>query len=234
MVGSPITCEVDISYQIDDEGALPTEELPFPMSREKIFQATTCTWIREAYLPEGDRTLDWGSQLVVGVAGGTLRTILAQYPLDRLVGLVTQPGENPREEIRQSLETELAAAAPGLGARILAVGLGDIRVQDEVTQQWIEAWKARWQAWAAEREGMGKADQAERWENAKTQAQAALLATIGAAFQSLRAHEQEVTSRLVLARLFMVLSRAPSDPLTRVNLPNEAIRSLKLLQDLIS
>jgi regulator of protease activity HflC (stomatin/prohibitin superfamily) len=231
--GIPIVCEAEVNYQIDNEGLVPTEEVPFPISEDKIFQAATCTWIREANRPETTRIMDWGGRVIISETEGNLRTILARYPLDRLIGLMSPESENPREEIRQELEQRLKAAVPRLGARILGVELADIRVQDEVTQQWIDVWKAEWERWAIERRALGKAKQARQIEDAKTRAQVMLLASITEAFQPLVEQQQAVTSKLVLARLFMVLSRAPSDPLTRVNLPKEAIGTLQLLKDLI-
>jgi hypothetical protein len=231
--GIPITCEAEVDYQIDNEGLVPTDEVPFPIIKDKIFQAATCTWIREANRPEKERTMDWGGRAIIGETEGNLRTILARYPLDRLIGLMSPEDEDPREEIRQELEQQLKAAAPKLGARILGVALGDIKVQDEVTQQWIDVWKVEWERWSIERRGLGKAERAAHLEDAKTRAQVMLLASITEAFQPLVDQQQAVTSKLVLARLFMVLSRAPSDPLTRVNMPKEAIGTLQLLKDLI-
>jgi hypothetical protein len=128
----------------------------------------------------------------------------------------------------------LEDSAPKLGARILNVELGDITVEDTITQQWAKAWKADWLRWATEREGLGRARQTAQLESAKTRAQVMLLSTITEALQPLLADQEDITSRLVLTRLFMVLSRAPSDPLTRVNLPKEAINTLKLLKELVS
>jgi regulator of protease activity HflC (stomatin/prohibitin superfamily) len=231
--GIPITCEADVSYQIDNEGVPPTEEVPFPASEDKVFQAAIATWIREAYRAEESQTMDWSGRVISSETEGTLRTILARYPLDRLIGLASLGSEHSREEIRRELEERLKADVPQLGARLLSVELGDIQVQDEVTQQWIDAWKAEWTRWSTERKALGQAKQAEQIESAKTRAQIMMLAAITEALQPLVERQQEVTSKLVLARLFMVLSRAPSDPLTRINLPKEAVGTLKLLKDLI-
>jgi len=69
-------------------------------------------------------------------------------------------------------------------------------------------------------------------ENAKTQAQAMMLKSVTEAFDPLIASKEKITSRLVLTRLFMVLSRAQADPLTQVYLPQEAMTTLKLLKEL--
>lgn len=177
--------------------------------------------------------MDWGGRIIISETEGNLRTILARYPLDTLIGLSSSQNRDTREEIRQQLESELVAAAPKLGARILKVELGDIRVGDEIAEQWIKAWHARWASWATERQAMGKAKQVEQLEEAKTHAQVMMIKAITGAFKPMAVQDQAVSSRLILARLFMVLGRASSEPLTRVFLPPEAMNTLKLLQDMI-
>jgi len=231
--GIPITCEADVSYQIDNEDSEPTDDEPYPAPDSRIFQAATCTWIREANRPTETRTMDWTGRVIIGETEGSLRTILSQYPLDRLIGLALVSA-NPREEIRQELETQLRKSVPTLGAKILSVALGDIKVGHEVTQQWIEAWQARWERWATERQALGQASMVEQVENAKTRAQVMMITDITKALRPLvTPSDQKITSRLVLMRLFMVLSRAQADPLTRVYLPQEAVNTLKLLKDMI-
>ena len=231
--GIPITCEADISYQIDNEHLEPTDDEPYPAPDSRIFQAATCTWIREANLPAETRTMDWSGRVIISETEGSLRTILSQYPLDRLIGLALV-NANPREEIREELETQLRNSVPTLGAKILSVALGDIKVDHEVTQQWIEAWQARWQRWTTERQALGQASLVEQVENAKTRAQVMMITDITEALRPLMtSSDQKITSRLVLMRLFMVLSRAQADPLTRVYLPQEAVHTLKLLKDMI-
>ncbi len=229
--GIPITCDADIAYKIDNESIEPTEEEPYPAPQDTIFNAAVCTWVREANRPTETRIMDWSGRVIISNTEGSLRSILSQYPLDRLIGL-SLDSANPREEIRQELEKQLRASVPKLGARILSVTLGDIKVDHEVTQQWIEAWQARWESWATERQALGRAAQVEQMEHAKTRAQVMMITNITKAFQSLLATEQKITSKLILTRLFMVLSRVEADPLARVYLPQEAVNTLKLLRDL--
>ena len=134
--------------------------------------------------------MDWSGRVIISDTEGSSRSILSQYPLDRLIGL-SLDSANPREEIRQELEKQLRKSVPKLGAKILSVTLGDIKVDHEVTQQWIEAWQTRWERWATERQALGRAAQVEQVESAKTRAQVMMITNITEAFQSLLASEQE-------------------------------------------
>lgn len=231
--GIPIECEADISLQIDCEDVPPSDGAPFPASSTKVFQAATSEWVGKSDVASWDRSLTWSDRLLYHETDHRLRTILASYPLDQLIGLGSPDAEDPREAIRKELHTGLETAAERVGARIHSVELGDIRVQHEITAQWIDAWKAEWQRWSVERRSLGSARQAEQLERARNQAQVMMLTTISEAFRPLVGEQRSVTSRLILARLFMVLSRAPSDPLSRVFLPAEALRTLQSLRELI-
>jgi regulator of protease activity HflC (stomatin/prohibitin superfamily) len=231
--GIQIVCEADISYQIDTEAQEPTEEEPYPASDETVFRAATCTWVREANRPQESRTMDWADRVILSEAEGTLRTLLARCTLDQLIGLTDPRDRNHREEIRAALEGELRAGVAKLGAQILGVELGDIRVADHVTQQWIDAWRARWEKWVTENLALGRALQVEKLEEAKTRSQVMMIKAISSAFRPMRKKEQAMSSRLILARLFMVLGRSASDPWTRVFLPPEALNTLKVLQDIV-
>lgn len=231
--GILIFCEADISYQIDTEAREAKEDDPYPASDETIFRAATCTWIREAERPIETRTMDWSGRVIISETEGNLRTILARYTLDQLIGLTDPRDRDCREEIRQELEKKLKANVPKLGAQILGVELGDIRVADDVTHQWIETWRARWERWATESLALGRALQVEQLEEAKTEAQVMMIKAISTAFKPMKDGEQAMSSRLILARLFMVLGRSASDPWTRVFLPPEALNTLKVLQDIV-
>lgn len=144
--GIPVTCETDIVFEIDRGRQAPTEDTPWPMEDRSVFLASTSTWIRERTRPEEQQMMDWKGLIVMVQAAGNLRSILARYPLDRLIaperGGQTQVSGHPRRDIRAQLERILGAFAPSVGARVLKVELGQIRVDDAITQQWIDSWRA--------------------------------------------------------------------------------------------
>ncbi len=234
--GIPVICEADIRFKIDDRpngGAPkpPTEDEPYPFTPEAVFQAATARWIREPDFK--GPPMDWRGRVVVGFTEGILRNILAEYYLDWLLGPTGDEIEHPREVIRRRLEEQLQQEAPKVGARILSVQLGEIKVEDEqIPTQWIETWRAEWESQAAATRVEGEAELL-RMEAVRARAQAEMLITLIRELQSVAVSDTELRSYLLAARLAETLRLMSYDPFTRAFLPPEAIRTLQRLQQLL-
>lgn len=234
--GIPVTCEADIRFKIDDrpDGETPkppTEDEPYPFTPEAVFKAATARWIREPDFK--GPPMDWRGRVVVGFTEGILRNILAEYYLDWLLAPTGDEIEHPREVIRRRLEEELQQEAPKVGARILSVQLGEIKVEDEqIPIQWIEAWRAEWESQAAATRVEGEAELL-RMEAVRARAQAEMLITLIRELQSVAVSDAELRPYLLAARLAETLRLMSYDPFTRAFLPPEAIRTLHRLQQLL-
>ena len=230
--GIPVTCQADVTLQIDDGGQEPTQDEPFPATEQAILLAATRKLIREASRSEDEQKMDWAGRAIVGATEGALRTILATYLLDQLLGPAESNQGHSRVEILSKLETELRKSFPEIGVKLIKVELGNITVDDKVTQQQIEAWQALWKRWAREREAEGEAERLQSVEAAKAQAQADMIVSITQAFQSLTEAGAVIPSQLVLLRMFEVLKRAPYDPQTgMLFLPAEVMRTWQMIQE---
>ncbi len=231
--GIPVTCQADVTFQIDDGGRPPSEEEPFPATEQAIFYAATRKLIRVADRSEDDQVFDWERRAIIGNTEGALRAILARYLLDQLLGPDEVNRAHHRSEIRSKLEAELRKSFPDIGAKLIKVELGDIKVDDKIAQQQIEAWRSLWQRWTREREAEGEAARLQAVEAAKAQAQADMIVAITQAFQSLTEAGAAIPAQLVLLRMFEVLKRVPYDPQTgMLFLPAEVLKTWKLVQDL--
>lgn len=235
--GIPVICEADIRFKIDDRPAdggapkPPTEDEPYPFTAEAVFKAATARWVREPDF-QGP-PMDWRGRVVVGFTEGILRNILAEYYLDWLLGPTGEDTEHPREVIRRRLEEELQKEAPKVGARILGVQLGEIRVEDEqIPVQWIEAWQAERESQAAAIRVEGEAELL-RMEAVRARAQAEMLITLIRELQSVAISDAELRPYLLATRLAETLRWMSYDPFTRAFLPPEAIRTLRRLQELL-
>ncbi len=231
--GIPVLCETDIMMQIQDGGEPPSGKNPFPMDPNAVFIASTSKWIREASRPEGDRVLDWKGLIVISATEGTLRSILARYPLDRLIGPKEPGQEHPRQVIRQELEEALHAAAARVGAKILKVELGQIRVADKVTQQWIESWQAAWQRWATEYLGTGEAGYIEKVETAYSEITAKRIRDIANVLHDLtKSGGYEAFVAGAKLQLQLAMRNIDADSLVMTYMPREATRLLQTTANL--
>lgn len=247
--GIPISCDVDVSFKIDDRvdgiPIEPTDEMPYPFTEEAVFKAATCTRIREE--ERDDQVMKWTGRVVIGDAEGALRSILARHRLDQLVQPDQSGGSNrTREEIRRQLTASLENSAPGIGARILSVDIGKIDVKvdlpkgeeqaaeelsDKVLQQWIETWQAELERVALAEGAAGEAALASL-EIVSVQAQAELILTLTEAVQSLISTEEVAAYRIAL-RFIETLRWMSFDPNVRAFMPLEPLRSLQRLHEVI-
>ncbi len=231
--GIPVTCETDIMMQIQDGGEPPSGKKPFPMDPNAVFVASTSKWIREAHRPENERVLDWKGLIVVSATEGTLRSILARYPLDRLIGPESPAQEHPRRVIRQELEDALHIAADRVGAKILKVELGQVKVRDEVTQQWIEGWQAAWERWKTEYQATGEMARIEMVEAARSEATARRIRDIANILHELHktgGYEAFVAGAKL--QLQLAMRNVGADSLALTYMPREAIRLLQATANL--
>jgi len=232
--GIPVTLAVDVNFQVDTGGQEPTDQTPYPVLEEAIFKASISQWMRRPGGSEDDQYFDWARRVVIGETEGTLRSIVARYPLDALVGLQSLPkssAENPRKDIERELTEALRKSATNLGAQVNYVRLGAIKVDDRVTEQWIEAWRDEWRYWAMVQEKTGEATREQLREVARAQAQVDMITAMAGALQRSISRGARLPSRLLIMRLIEVFDRSTVGPYTY--LPKQAIETLDRLRELV-
>ena len=222
--GIPVTCNADISFEIDDGGKKSTREEPYPMTEEAVFKAVTSKWIREADRTEPDRLLTWTKRVIIGDTEGTLRSILARYSLDQLIDPAI------RRKIQAELEESLRRSVPGVGAKIIRVALGDIQLKDEVTQQWIEKWQAEGKRRMMELKAKGQAARIAIEANARIKAQVEMIGNTAKAFASMAKHGEEIPSRLVILRFIEMIKRTSAELLGKFYLPYDVMQTFEMLE----
>jgi regulator of protease activity HflC (stomatin/prohibitin superfamily) len=232
--GIPVTCQADVTFQIDNGGQPPTQDEPFPATDQAIFYAATRKLMREASRSEDEQKMDWVRRVIVGSAEGILRSILATYLLDQLLGPAESNQGHYRAVIVAKFRAELCKQLlEDLGVKVTKVELGEIKVENKIFQQRIEAWQSLWKRWARQRQAEGEAERLQYVEAAKAQAQADMIVSITQAFQSLAEAGAVIPSQLVLLRMFEVLKRSSFDPQTGILfLPSEVLKTWQLVQEM--
>jgi regulator of protease activity HflC (stomatin/prohibitin superfamily) len=247
--GIPVSCEADVTFKIDDgtrdgygQGATRSSDtVPYPYTAGAVFKAATSKWIREP--DRDDRFITWAGRVVVGFAESTLRNILAEYRLDWLLAPPQSDQPHPRDEICQRLRDELEGRVSAVGAKLLAVGIGNIQVKardeevskrlsDIISEQWLEAWQADWRAQALTRGAEGEAELL-RMDTARIQAQAEMVITLTEGLQSTVLSRRATEPYLLALRFVEALRWMSYDPDTRDFMPPEAMRTLRRLQRLL-
>lgn len=232
--GIPISCKVDIRYQIKRSEHPPTHEWPFPVFEHSVLTAATSTWKCEPHISE-DGELDW-EELLTFAPMGILRSILARYSLNELIQPMGWEGDDQpyRQRISRELERRLRPAARDLGAQVLSLDLGDIEIQDDgVTKQWLEAWRTKWEGQMVRRRAEGEAEAITQIGTAKAQAQAETVVALTQSLQSLVGDADALQRRLGLMRIVAMLSHMSQDPQTQPFLPVETLHDLIALQDMV-
>jgi hypothetical protein len=250
--GIPVSCDVDITFKIDDHGedgvpVEPSEKTPYPFTEEAVLKAALSTRVREE--DREDQVMKWTGRLVIGDAEGALRGILARYRLDELIyaDQKQSSGENvARNEIRKDLREALDQSAANIGVRIISLDIGNIDVKvdlpvgeeeaaeelaDEVVNQWIGAWQAELERTALMEQAEGEASLASL-EAVSVQAQAEMVLTLTEAMQSLIRAEDASAYRRAL-RLIETLRWMTFDPNVRAFIPLEPLRFLKRLEEIV-
>jgi len=224
--GIPVTWDVEIRYQIDDGGNEPTDENPYPFSEEAVFKAATGKWRRE----KGSiQEMDWEGWVVNSQTQGTLRSIIARRYLDELIGLTEAESLAVRETIQQELTDIIREAAPKIGAKLLDIRLQSLKVEDDITEQWIEVWKARWQSWSTRQLAPREAERIQEYEKAKAEAHILPLNHLTAELQKLDHADQAV----ILMRLSSILDQGTLGVASRVFFPGQALETIENIRDIL-
>lgn len=224
--GIPVTWDVEIRYQIDDGGQEPTEDRPYPFSEETVFKAATGKWRRERGRTQD---IDWEGWVVISQTEGSLRSIIARRNLDELIGLTEEATLAAREAVQNELAGIIREAAPKMGAKLLDLRLQTLQVQDEVTEQWIEAWRARWQGWSTRELAPHEAERIQEYEKAKAEAHILPLNNLTAELQKLEHADQAV----ILMRLSSILDQGTLGVASRVFFPGQALETVEHIRDIL-
>jgi len=242
--GIPVKCTVDVHYQIEDQGAdtrPATPERPHAYSEEALFKAAITHMV-----PEFGAThqLDWG-KLVPGGAGGTLRTIMARYPLDRLIQPLADVSEaeaeadtarpTPRQVMQDELEAKLKEGAPKMGAKILQVALRNIEPSDTVTKQWVETWAAEWKKRQKEELAVARAEWERQMARVRAEAEREMILAIVDGLERLAEDRRSLSPDLIAMRFLETLQRVTIDSWTTPLLPFTAqvFDTLGMLRDMV-
>ncbi len=228
--GLPVEWEYEIWYQIDDgnqKASVYDSGTPYPFLDSAVFSAVTGKWIKKV---KDVDPMNWETRTVGGLLGGGIRAILAERPLDELIG-ITADKVAIREFIRRKLEPGLHANARNLGVKILRFNLHNLSVKDEVTSQWIKTWQARWQPVSGRIMANTQARIIKEHEPKKAESTIDFIKRISKSLEDLGS--KEAITAVTLMRFFSTLEQTHYQLGDHLFVPKESLDMLAGLEDIL-
>ena len=220
--GIPVKVMMFAIFQIDRRRA--KEEGPYSFDPQAVFAAVHAQGVG----PEQDEEreeIGW-DQVVAERAADLLRSAIGRRLLDRLLENENGDAPPPRETLRAGVAKKLEEAMKPLGIHVLAVGLGNIEVEDEeVLEQRVRSWAAHWERRRLEREAQGDAEAIRLIEEARADAQRQMIMAITEAFQQLRDTGTSIPPHVIALRFIDILDDIATSPAVQQWLP-EATRRI--------
>jgi regulator of protease activity HflC (stomatin/prohibitin superfamily) len=244
--GIPIRVKMFAIFQIDHRRAKGDGLYPF--DPQAVLKAVHTQGVGPEPEEREQAGMEWG-QVVVDRAADLLRDGIAQKLLDQLLEgnekdqapprevlrkkaaeQLAQKNEKdqapPREVLRKKVAEQLAQKMEPHGIQVVAVGLGNIEVEDEeIRQQRVENWRARWERQRLEKEAQGEAEAIRILGKARADAQRQMIAAITEAFQELVETQTPVPAHVIALRFVDILEEMAASPTVQEWLPG-AIRAM--------
>ncbi|MGC9358607.1 MAG: hypothetical protein ACP5GX_12100 [Anaerolineae bacterium] len=258
--GIPIKCKVDVSFQIDDRETVATAGQVHPADPKAVLKAGTATWVREEERFEDK--MDWTGRVIISNTEGTLRGMLAQTSLDEIIPIKRTPRDRETQEVisgdsvtglgesqisedkdarevtRRRLERDLRErlerSCESLGVKILNVHVGHLEVEEEISQQWLDLWRATWRKWATQQIGKAKAQRIQIVEDARRDAQIALVNRIAEIVKQIGGETDRFASS-TLALRFISAMRETEDATEwlKIHLPSQSLETFEKLRKIV-
>jgi regulator of protease activity HflC (stomatin/prohibitin superfamily) len=219
--GIPVKVMTFVIFQIDRRRA--KGEGLYPFNPQAVLAAVHAQGVGPEQ-EDGEREEIGWDQIVVDRAADLLRGGIARTLLDQLLESENGDGSPPCEMLCVGVTRELAQAMEPLGVHVLAVGLGNIE-DEEVLEQRVKSWAARWERRRLEREAQGDAEAIRLIEQARADAQRQMIVAITEAFQQLADTGTPVPAHVIALRFIDVLDDIVASPAVQQMLP-ETVRDL--------
>lgn len=232
--GIPVETEVQVRFQLARDKNRPFPPPPGPPSPVYKWawnKASQChrllTNLDEGWEVEGH----WPTR-VMGNVGSTLRALIADVELDKLIETY-QPDRDPRRDLIEEYRGKLQEAALNFGAQILDVRVGPIKpTLPQVEKERIAHWKTFWKAKAQKEEAKGKAEAIRERGSARAYAQLEIIRALTREFKQVVEQNVALSAELIALRFIEALRQAWSRP-DRAFISLEALDTLNRLQDTV-
>ncbi|NLE99874.1 MAG: hypothetical protein GX601_02740 [Anaerolineales bacterium] len=230
--GIGVEAEVSVAFRVDRGDAALQPGEPVPYRKRAIFQAYLAQRLEHS---EDEESSECRWDDLPQIAGRrALQASLATYTFDELYQPYGVAGreQEPRTQIAQQLARTLRASLDEHGIQVLAVSIDKLLAQDDETvlRQRIESWQARWSREIALIEADSQAERIRMVEEARAEAQSALILALGRRLEEMSALDQSVSAKEIAAWFLETLQETTRQPLVQQLLSQEATAMMEYVR----
>lgn len=232
--GIPVETEIQLRFRLARDRSAPFPPPPAPPSRVYEWswsQASQCHR-RVVNLDDGSEREDHWPGRIMGNVGSTLRALIADIELDKLIEPY-EPELDPRRELIDKYEEKLDESARNFGAEVLDVRMGPIKpALPQVEKIRIANWRAIRKVEAQIEEARGEAEAIRERGSARAYAQLEIILALTREFKQVIEENVALSAELIALRFIEALRQAWSRP-DRAFISLEALDTLNRLQNMI-
>ena len=218
--GIPVELDVFVSFRLwQQEPVLHPDNPVYPYDPDAVFQVNYAGSVDPT-----DTLRRWSSQ-VAGQAAALLVTEIAQFALEQLYQ-VDANGLGAQNEIRQRIQRNLERNEMLTGVEILSIGLSKLSLPDDVAEQRIKQWQAKWQREILIKKAAGDAEAERQIKRARARAQIEIIDNITQNILAMQRDENVNLSEVVTLRMIEAFEEAVSDASVKALIPQPVLTSM--------
>lgn len=214
-------------FQIDRGEQQLEPGKPFPYRKSAAFRAVHAQMME---LPEKpDHPQHSWDELPKLIGTRILQDILSRYRFDELYEYGLDE-ELPRVRIAREFRQRLKAELEPLGIQLIGGGISNLLpVKDELLKERIRHWQADWVRRILARQAEGQKERLWRIEQARAEAQANLILTLGERLAELERPGAPIPPHRIITQFLQILEEMTQQPMLRRYLPRETPEELRRL-----
>ncbi|MCB8980275.1 MAG: SPFH domain-containing protein [Ardenticatenaceae bacterium] len=216
--GIPIETSVSVTFQVRRDGTGGDDDVLYPFDPEAIFPVSY-----DETVDEHGRLQPWTHQLTPPAAA-ILANEIPKFSLNELTR--AEEGVSPLEEIKQTITRDLQRRFLPKGIEVTAVGIGGLKLPEEVRDQQFQTWQADWQRKIRIKNAAGNAEVVRRFKQAQARAQIEIIENIVNSIDAMRRDEDIELSQVIMLRMIEALEDAVSAGSVQALVPQQIIAGL--------
>jgi regulator of protease activity HflC (stomatin/prohibitin superfamily) len=218
--GIPVETEISVSFRVKQEQPPAEPDLPYPYEPNALFQISYVDSLREK-----DSELDW-TQQISHSAENSLISELSRYTFDELYQVEQISGTTPLEQVKKTVQSDLAARFDRHGIEITDFTYGHLKPPDRIVEQKIINWQADWKRRMQVQEAEGDARIMKRLRLARARAQVEIIENIAKNIDIMRRNEEADLKDIVAYRMIEAMEKAISDETVQELVPENTRSNL--------